>query len=156
MFMWKHVRSNSTQPHVLLWTPQDVHCAVTMYIPHSSFSSSLSASSLTRKELSERLSMADFWSDFFLHFRSMSQSMFLILLLPMALGQTSLRGREVKVTTVAHRPFIMPNNLSSGERLPEKLHKIVHHVSFPQIWRLPGWYDEGALNYAGFHFQHPR
>ena len=46
----------------------------------------------------------------------MSQSMFLILLLPMALGQTSLRGREVKVTTVAHRPFIMPNNLSSGER----------------------------------------
>ena len=47
--------------------------------------------------------------------------MFLILLLPMALGQTSLRGREVKVTTVAHRPFIMPNNLSSaGERWLEK------------------------------------
>ena len=56
--------------------------------------------------------------------------MFLILLLPMALGQTSLRGREVKVTTVAHRPFIMPNNLSSGERWPEKFHEIVHHVLF--------------------------
>ena len=56
--------------------------------------------------------------------------MFLILLLPMALGQTSLRGREVKVTTVAHRPFIMPNNLSSGERWPAKLHRIVHHYHF--------------------------
>ena len=55
MFIWKHVRSNSTQPHVLLWPPQDVHCAVTMYIPHSSFSSSLSASSLTRKELSDKI-----------------------------------------------------------------------------------------------------
>merc|ERR1719507_2588257 len=42
--------------------------------------------------------------------------MFLILLLPMSLGQTTLIGSEVKVTTVAHRPFIMPNNLSSGER----------------------------------------
>ena len=108
------------------------------------------------KSYRTRLFVADFWSDFFLHFRTMSQSLFLILLLPMALGQTSLRGREVKVTTVAHRPFIMPNNLSSGERWPQKLHKIVHLVSFPQIWRLPGWYDDGALNYAGFHFQHPR
>jgi len=34
----------------------------------------------------------------------------------MSLGQTTLIGSEVKVTTVAHRPFIMPNNLSSGER----------------------------------------
>ena len=41
--------------------------------------------------------------------------MFLLLLLPMALGQT-LEGTEVKVTTVTNRPFIMPNNLSSGER----------------------------------------
>jgi len=41
---------------------------------------------------------------------------FLLLLLPMALGQTSLEGAEVKVTTVTHRPYIMPNNLSSGER----------------------------------------
>ena len=43
-------------------------------------------------------------------------AMFLLLLLPMALGQTTLEGTEVKVTTVTHRPFIMPNNLSSGER----------------------------------------
>jgi len=42
-------------------------------------------------------------------------AMFLLLLLPMALGQT-LEGTEVKVTTVTNRPFIMPNNLSSGER----------------------------------------
>jgi len=49
--------------------------------------------------------------------------MLLLLLLPMALGQslsqcgqTTLAGAEVKVTTVTHRPFIMPNNLSSGER----------------------------------------
>jgi len=43
--------------------------------------------------------------------------MFLFLLLPMALGQTTLRGTEVMVTTVTHRPFIMPNNLNStGER----------------------------------------
>jgi len=46
----------------------------------------------------------------------------LLLLLPVALGQsiamgqTTLEGTEVKVTTVTHRPFIMPNNLSSGER----------------------------------------
>jgi ABC-type amino acid transport substrate-binding protein len=43
-------------------------------------------------------------------------AMLLLLLLPMALGQTTLEGTEVKVTTVTHRPFIMPNNLSSGER----------------------------------------
>jgi len=44
--------------------------------------------------------------------------MFLVLLvLPcLALGQTSLEGKDVKVTTVTHRPFIMPNNLSSGDR----------------------------------------
>ena len=41
---------------------------------------------------------------------------FLLLLLPMALGQTSLEGVEVKVTTVTHRPYIMPKHLSSGER----------------------------------------
>ena len=45
---------------------------------------------------------------------------FLLLLLPMALGQTSLEGAEVKVTTVTHRPYIMPKHLSSGERWPEK------------------------------------
>jgi len=39
-----------------------------------------------------------------------------LLLLPLALGQTSLRGTEVKVTTVTSRPFIMSNHLSSGER----------------------------------------
>jgi len=42
--------------------------------------------------------------------------MFLLLLLPLTLGQTTLEGTEVKVTTVTHKPFIMPNNLSSGER----------------------------------------
>jgi len=42
---------------------------------------------------------------------------FLLILLPMALGQTSLRGTKVKITTVTNEPFIMPNNnLSSGER----------------------------------------
>jgi len=44
---------------------------------------------------------------------------FLLLLLPMALGQTSLEGAEVKVTTVTHRPYIMPKHLSSGERFFE-------------------------------------
>jgi len=39
-----------------------------------------------------------------------------LLLLPLALGQTTLRGTEVKVTTVTSRPFIMSNHLSSGER----------------------------------------
>jgi len=43
--------------------------------------------------------------------------MFLLLLPPMGLGQRTLRGTEVKVTTVTNRPFIMPNNLSSGESL---------------------------------------
>jgi len=43
--------------------------------------------------------------------------MFLLPLLPcMALGQTSLEGKEVKVTTVTNRPYIMPNNLSTGDR----------------------------------------
>ena len=43
--------------------------------------------------------------------------MFLLLLLPcMALGQTSLAGKEVKVATVTNRPYIMPNNLSTGDR----------------------------------------
>ena len=54
----------------------------------------------------------------------MPRTMFLLLLLPMALGQTRLRGTEVKLTTVSdfgdsitNEPFIMPNNnLSSGER----------------------------------------
>jgi len=42
-------------------------------------------------------------------------AMFLLLLLPMALGQTTLEGADVKVTTVTHRPYIMPNNLSSPQ-----------------------------------------
>ena len=47
----------------------------------------------------------------------MPRPMLLLLVLPMlALVQASLEGSEVKVTTVTHRPFIMPNNLSSGER----------------------------------------
>ena len=58
-------------------------------------------------------------------------AMFLLLLLPMALGQTTLEGAEVKVTTVTHRPYIMPNNLSSGFRWPEKAN---HHLyDVPQI-----------------------
>jgi len=47
----------------------------------------------------------------------MLREMFLLLLSPMALGQRTLRGTEVKVTTVTSRPFIMPNNHSSGESL---------------------------------------
>jgi len=46
----------------------------------------------------------------------MPQLMFILLLLPLALGQTTLRGAHVKVTTVTNRPFIMPNHLGSGER----------------------------------------
>jgi len=47
----------------------------------------------------------------------MLREMFLLLLSPMTLGQRTLRGTEVKVTTVTSRPFIMPNNHSSGESL---------------------------------------
>jgi len=47
----------------------------------------------------------------------MLREMFLLLLSPMALGQRTLRGTEIKVTTVTSRPFIMPNNHSSGESL---------------------------------------
>jgi len=48
----------------------------------------------------------------------MPRLMFLILLLPLTLGQTSLRGTHVKVTTVPniYMSFIMSNHLSSGER----------------------------------------
>ena len=47
--------------------------------------------------------------------------MFLLLLLPMTLGQTTLRGTHIKVTTVISRPFIMQvPNLIRGERWPEK------------------------------------
>jgi len=44
--------------------------------------------------------------------------MFLLLLLPMALGQTSLRGTKVKFTTVTsnYELYIRSNNLTSGER----------------------------------------
>ena len=44
--------------------------------------------------------------------------MFLLLLLPMALGQTSLRGTELKLTTVSsnYELYIKSNNLTSGER----------------------------------------
>jgi len=46
--------------------------------------------------------------------------MFLLLLLPMALGQISLRGTHIKVTTVTNRPFIMRvPNLIKGERYYE-------------------------------------
>ena len=45
----------------------------------------------------------------------------LLLLLPMTLGQTSLRGTELQVTTVISRPFIMQvPDLIRGERWPEK------------------------------------
>ena len=57
-------------------------------------------------------------------FKNMAM-LLLLLLLPMALGQTTLAGTEVKVTTVTHRPFIMPNNLSSGERWPKKSHHFI-------------------------------
>jgi len=48
----------------------------------------------------------------------MPRTMFLLLLLPMALGQTSLRGTELKLTTVSsnYELYIKSNNLSSGER----------------------------------------
>jgi len=56
--------------------------------------------------------------------------MFFLLLLPMALGQTTLRGTEVKVTTVTHRPFVMmPNNLSSGERYEGFLVDMLNELS---------------------------
>ena len=42
---------------------------------------------------------------------------FLLLLFPMALGQTRLRDTPFKVTTVTNRPFIMRvPNLIEGER----------------------------------------
>ena len=34
----------------------------------------------------------------------------------LAVEMSTLRGVDLKVTTVSHRPFIMPNNLSSGDR----------------------------------------
>ena len=47
----------------------------------------------------------------------MARLMFLVLVLPVAMVEMSnLRGVDLKVTTVTHRPFIMPNNLSSGDR----------------------------------------
>ena len=51
----------------------------------------------------------------------MARLMFLVLVLPIAIVATSyqlpsLRGVDLKVTTVTHRPFITPNNLSSGDR----------------------------------------
>lgn len=61
-----------------------------------------------------------------------------LLLLPVALGQTiamgqtTLEGTEVKVTTVTHRPFIMPNNLSSGERQVTRRESSFHLLP-PQI-----------------------
>ena len=43
--------------------------------------------------------------------------LFLVLVLPIAMVEMStLRGVDLKVTTVSHRPFITPNNLSSGDR----------------------------------------
>ena len=55
--------------------------------------------------------------DFTLDLSKMARLMFLVLVLPIAMVEMSgLRGVDLKVTTVTHRPFITPNNLSSGDR----------------------------------------
>ena len=55
--------------------------------------------------------------DFTLDSSKMARLMVLVLVLPIAMVEMSgLRGVDLKVTTVTHRPFITPNNLSSGDR----------------------------------------
>ena len=70
-------------------------------------------------------------------FRIMPRSMCLLLMLPIALGQTTLRGTHFKVTTVTNRPFIMPvPNLIKGERwLEESIN------NWPQYWFCLRYYE---------------
>jgi len=56
--------------------------------------------------------------------------MFLVLVLPIAMVEMStLRGVDLKVTTVTHRPFITPNNLSSGDRYQGLLVDMLRELS---------------------------
>merc|ERR1712109_319358 len=60
----------------------------------------------------------------------MARLMFLVLVLPVAMVEMSrLRGVDLKVTTVTHRPFIMPNNLSSGDRYQGLLVDMLRELS---------------------------
>merc|ERR1712062_61122 len=60
----------------------------------------------------------------------MARLMFLVLVLPIAkVEMSSLRGVDLKVTTVTHRPFIMPNNLSSGDRYQGLLVDMLRELS---------------------------
>merc|ERR1711962_594735 len=60
----------------------------------------------------------------------MARLMFLALVLPIAMVEMStLRGVDLKVTTVTHRPFITPNNLSSGDRYQGLLVDMLRELS---------------------------
>merc|ERR1712013_629571 len=60
----------------------------------------------------------------------MARLMFLVLVLPIAMVEMStLRGVDLKVTTVTHRPFITPNNLSSGDRYQGLLVDMLRELS---------------------------
>merc|ERR1711953_801653 len=68
--------------------------------------------------------------DFTLDSSKMARLMFLVLVLPIAkVEMSSLRGVDLKVTTVTHRPFIMPNNLSSGDRYQGLLVDMLRELS---------------------------
>merc|ERR1712211_183295 len=68
--------------------------------------------------------------DFTLDSNKMARLMFLVLVLPIAMVEMStLRGVDLKVTTVTHRPFITPNNLSSGERYQGLLVDMLRELS---------------------------
>ena len=84
---------------------------VSMYTPNTQYIRFQCILHLVLQEILKLSYLTNLFSDF----KIMPRLMFLLLLLPIALGQTTLRGTEVKVTTVTHRPFIMPNN-STGER----------------------------------------
>jgi len=60
----------------------------------------------------------------------MARLMLLVLVLPIAMVEMStLRGVDLKVTTVTHRPFITPNNLSSGDRYQGLLVDMLRELS---------------------------
>ena len=144
MLQWK------IQPYV--FSP---HCAVMMYVQLVGHTAPQLHSICIRFAIWNLSFKSDIWQQIWSSSDFKIMGMFLLLLLPcMALGQTSLAGKEVKVTTVTNRPYIMPNNLSTGDRWPLKRVTISHLPA--QIWRLSGWHDEGALNYARLHLYHPR
>merc|ERR1712107_722372 len=68
--------------------------------------------------------------DFTLDSSKMARLMLLVLVLPIAMVEMStLRGVDLKVPTVTHRPFITPNNLSSGERYQGLLVDMLRELS---------------------------